>query len=53
MQKEIIIAGFGGQGVLFSGQVVAYAAGPQVVTLPWPNLAGLLDPSLALPAGSR
>ena len=34
-------------------QVVAYAAGPQVVTLPWPNLAGLLDPSLALPAGSR
>jgi 2-oxoglutarate ferredoxin oxidoreductase subunit gamma len=26
MQKEIMIAGFGGQGVLFSGQVVAYAA---------------------------
>jgi 2-oxoglutarate ferredoxin oxidoreductase subunit gamma len=26
MQKEIIIAGFGGQGVLFGGQVVAYAA---------------------------
>ena len=26
MQKEIIIAGFGGQGVLFAGQVVAYAA---------------------------
>ncbi len=26
MQKEIIIAGFGGQGVLFSGQVLAYAA---------------------------
>ena len=26
MQKEIIIAGFGGQGVLFAGQVMAYAA---------------------------
>lgn len=26
MQKEIIIAGFGGQGVLFAGQVLAYAA---------------------------
>ncbi len=26
MQKEIIIAGFGGQGVLFGGQVVTYAA---------------------------
>ena len=26
MQKEIIIAGFGGQGVLFGGQVIAYAA---------------------------
>lgn len=26
MQKEIIISGFGGQGVLFSGQVLAYAA---------------------------
>ena len=26
MQKEIIIAGFGGQGVLFGGQVVAFAA---------------------------
>ncbi len=26
MQKELIIAGFGGQGVLFGGQVVAYAA---------------------------
>ena len=26
MQKEIIIAGFGGQGVLFGGQVLAYAA---------------------------
>ena len=26
MQKEIMIAGFGGQGVLFGGQVVAYAA---------------------------
>ncbi len=26
MQKEIIISGFGGQGVLFAGQVIAYAA---------------------------
>ena len=26
MQKEIIIAGFGGQGVLFGGQVLAYSA---------------------------
>jgi 2-oxoglutarate ferredoxin oxidoreductase subunit gamma len=25
MQKEIIIAGFGGQGVLFAGQVITYA----------------------------
>jgi 2-oxoglutarate ferredoxin oxidoreductase subunit gamma len=37
MQKEIIIAGFGGQGVLFSGQVVAYAAmdaGREVTWIP-------------------
>src|SRR5512141_1024659 len=37
MQKEIIIAGFGGQGVLFGGQVVAYAAmdaGKQVTWIP-------------------
>ena len=26
MQEEIIISGFGGQGVLFAGQVLAYAA---------------------------
>jgi len=26
MQKEILLAGFGGQGVLFAGQVLAYAA---------------------------
>ncbi len=26
MQKEILIAGFGGQGILFAGQVLAYAA---------------------------
>jgi len=25
MQKEIIVAGFGGQGVLFAGQILAYA----------------------------
>jgi 2-oxoglutarate ferredoxin oxidoreductase subunit gamma len=37
MQKELIIAGFGGQGVLFSGQVVAYAAmdaGKEVTWIP-------------------
>ncbi|MEW6084469.1 MAG: 2-oxoacid:acceptor oxidoreductase family protein [Chloroflexota bacterium] len=37
MQKEIIIAGFGGQGVLFSGQVLAYAAmdaGKEVTWIP-------------------
>jgi len=37
MQKEIIIAGFGGQGALFSGQVLAYAAmdtGKQVTWIP-------------------
>jgi len=26
MQTEILIAGFGGQGVLFAGQILAYAA---------------------------
>jgi 2-oxoglutarate ferredoxin oxidoreductase subunit gamma len=37
MHKEIIIAGFGGQGVLFSGQVMAYAAmdaGKEVTWIP-------------------
>jgi 2-oxoglutarate ferredoxin oxidoreductase subunit gamma len=37
MQKEIIISGFGGQGALFSGQVIAYAAmdtGKQVTWIP-------------------
>jgi 2-oxoglutarate ferredoxin oxidoreductase subunit gamma len=37
MQKEIIIAGFGGQGVLFGRQVVAYAAmdtGKEVTWIP-------------------
>jgi 2-oxoglutarate ferredoxin oxidoreductase subunit gamma len=37
MQKEIIIAGFGGQGVLFSGQIIAYAAmeaGKEVTWIP-------------------
>ena len=37
MQKEIIIAGFGGQGVLFAGQIVAYAAmdtGKEVTWIP-------------------
>ena len=37
MQTEIIIAGFGGQGVLFAGQVLAYAAmdnGKEVTWIP-------------------
>jgi 2-oxoglutarate ferredoxin oxidoreductase subunit gamma len=37
MQTEIIIAGFGGQGVLFAGQVMAYAAmdsGKEVTWIP-------------------
>jgi 2-oxoglutarate ferredoxin oxidoreductase subunit gamma len=37
MQKEIIIAGFGGQGVLFAGQIIAYAAmdtGKEVTWIP-------------------
>ena len=37
MQTEIMIAGFGGQGVLFAGQLLAYAAmdeGKQVTWIP-------------------
>ena len=37
MQTEILIAGFGGQGVLFAGQVIAYAAmdtGKEVTWIP-------------------
>lgn len=37
MQTEIIIAGFGGQGVLFAGQLLAYAAmdaGTEVTWIP-------------------
>jgi 2-oxoglutarate ferredoxin oxidoreductase subunit gamma len=37
MQKEIVIAGFGGQGVLFAGQVISYAAmdlGKEVTWIP-------------------
>ena len=37
MQKEIVIAGFGGQGVLFAGQVLAYAgmdSGREVTWIP-------------------
>ncbi len=35
MQKEIIIAGFGGQGVLFGGQVLAYAAMDNRLDVTW------------------
>lgn len=35
MQTEFIIAGFGGQGVLFAGQVLAYAAMDNGFTVTW------------------
>jgi 2-oxoglutarate ferredoxin oxidoreductase subunit gamma len=35
MQTEIVIAGFGGQGVLFAGQVLAYAGMDSGMTVTW------------------
>ena len=35
MQTEILIAGFGGQGVLFAGQLLAYAAMDQGLHVTW------------------
>jgi len=35
MQNEIMMAGFGGQGVLFAGQVLAYAAMDQGMEVTW------------------
>ena len=35
MQTEIVIAGFGGQGVLFAGQVLAYAAMDEGMQVTW------------------
>ena len=35
MQTEVIIAGFGGQGVLFAGQVLAYAAMDEGMHVTW------------------
>lgn len=35
MQNEIIIAGFGGQGVLFTGKVIAYAAMEDNLEVTW------------------
>jgi len=35
MQTEIIIAGFGGQGVLFAGQLMAYAALDEGMEVSW------------------
>ncbi|MBN1305487.1 MAG: 2-oxoacid:acceptor oxidoreductase family protein [Anaerolineales bacterium] len=35
MQKEVIVAGFGGQGVLFAGQVLTYAALHQGLEVTW------------------
>ncbi len=35
MQTEIILAGFGGQGILFAGQVLAYAAMDSGMEVTW------------------
>ena len=35
MQKEISISGFGGQGILFAGQVLAYAAMDRGMNVTW------------------
>jgi 2-oxoglutarate ferredoxin oxidoreductase subunit gamma len=35
MQTEILVAGFGGQGVLFAGQVLAYAAMDEGLQVTW------------------
>ena len=35
MQKEVIIAGFGGQGILFAGQLLAYAAMDEGMEVTW------------------
>ncbi len=35
MQQEVIFAGFGGQGVLFAGQLLAYAALEQGLEVTW------------------
>ncbi|GAB4580573.1 MAG: 2-oxoacid:acceptor oxidoreductase family protein [Anaerolineales bacterium] len=35
MQTEIVISGFGGQGVLFAGQVLAYAAMDMGLNVTW------------------
>ena len=35
MQKEIIISGFGGQGVLFAGQLLSYAAMDEDLHVTW------------------
>ncbi len=35
MQKEVIISGFGGQGVLFAGQLLTYAAMEQGLEVTW------------------
>jgi 2-oxoglutarate ferredoxin oxidoreductase subunit gamma len=35
MQKEILIAGFGGQGVLFAGQILAYSAMDLKMEVTW------------------
>ena len=35
MQTEIMIAGFGGQGVLFAGQLLAYAALDEGLEVTW------------------
>ena len=40
MQTEITIAGFGGQGIMFAGQILTYAAmdaGKAVTWIPFPE----------------
>jgi 2-oxoglutarate ferredoxin oxidoreductase subunit gamma len=35
MQNELLISGFGGQGVMFAGQIMAYAAMDQGLNVTW------------------
>lgn len=35
MQNEVIVSGFGGQGILFAGQLLAYAAMDQGLNVTW------------------
>ena len=35
MQKEIILCGFGGQGIMFAGQILTYAAMDAGIAVTW------------------